>query len=292
MKFLIVLALLLAGPAMAATDEPETRFARADLLFPEAAGWTRVDGLAPATGLAGNAALIDRLAAAAFPDEPPDNDGDTCSSRFRMRTDPRVVAAIRQGDLFGTGKRDLIYADLMICAEGSLTVVWRDVDGPARPKAMAFWGRALRVEKAANPRMTMVREGCCASLDDFYLIRRLGQPQPVNDVFYQGALRIVHASVLLDLPPGAKAQTARITLKGRTTLLPDPTDTQAIVPADDDPDDIPSPGIYADYAAGTRLDQVATHVDDKGRNWALVVGPLVEPDGDEPRLNLGWIPRP
>jgi len=291
MKFMIVLALLLAGPAMAATDEPETRFARADLLFPEAAGWTRVDGLAPAKGLAGNAALIDRLAAAAFPGEPRDNDGDTCSSRFRMRTDPRVVAAIRQGDLFGTGKRDLIYADLMICAEGSLTVVWRDVDGPGRPKASAFWGRALRVEPAKNPRMTMVREGCCASLDDFYLIRRLGQPQPVNDVFYQGALRVVHASVLLDLPPGAKAQAARITLKAKTALLPDPTDAAPAVAADDD-DDIPSPGTYADYAAGTRVDQVATHTDAKGRDWSLVVGPLVEPDGDEPTLNLGWIRRP
>ncbi len=292
MKVLIVLALLLAAPALAATDEPGTRFARADLLFPEAAGWTRVDSLAPAKGLAGNAALIDRLAAAAFPGEPRDNDGDTCSSRFRMRTDPQVVAAIRQGDLFGTGKRDLIYADLMICAEGSLTIVWRDVDGPGRPKAMAFWGRALRVEKAANPRMTMVREGCCASLDDFYLIRRLGQPQPVNDVFYQGALRVIHASVLLDLPPGAKAQTARITLKAATTLLPDPSDAAPSVAADDDPDDMPSPGVYAGYAAGTRVDQVAAHVDDKGRNWALVIGPLVEPDGDEPLLNLGWIRRP
>ncbi len=291
MRFLVLLlALLMASPVFAATDEPETRFARADLLFPEAASWPRVDGLPKARGL--DAAMLDRLTAAAFPGEPRDNDGDTCSTRFRMRTDPEISALIRQGDLFGTGKRDMIYADLMICAEGSLTVVWRDVDAAGKPKAVAYWGRALRVERAKNPRITLVREGCCASLDDFYLIRRLGQPQPAGDAFYRGALRAVHASQLLDAPPGAKAAQARITLKAGTALEPNPGDPPPAPAADDDPDDIPSPGIYATYPAGTKLDQVMLHTDAKGRAWSLVVGPLTEPSGNEPTLNLGWVRRP
>lgn len=292
MKLLVLLALLVASPALAAIDDFPAKVARADLLFPEAAGWTRVDGLPPVPGLAGNAALLDRLTAAVFPDEPRDNDGETCSTRFRMRTDPALAARIRQGDLFGTGKRDMIYADFMVCAEGSLTVVWRDVDAPGRPKAVAYWGRALRVEKAANPRITLLREGCCASLDDYYLIRRLGQPQPPGDAFYRGALRVVHASQLIEAPPGAKAAHARITLKGKTTLAPDPGEAPPAAAADDDPDDIPSPGTYATYPAGTKVDQVMTHVDAKRRGWALVVGPLTQPDGEEPTLNLGWIRRP
>jgi len=55
---------------------------------------------------------------------------------------------------------------------------------------------------------------------------------------------------------------------------------------------MPSPGTYATYPAGTRLDQVMTVTDKKGRAWSLVVGPLAEPSGDEPTLNLGWIRRP
>lgn len=293
MRFLILLALLATTPALAAMDDFPAKRARADLLFPEAAGWPQVDSLPVVPGLAADAALLDRLTAAAFPDEPRDNDGDTCSTRFRMRTKPEIAALIRQGDLFGTARRDMIYADFMICAEGLLTVIWRDVDAPGGPKAVAYWGRALRVEKARNPRITLIREGCCGALDDYYLMRRLGQPQPPGDDFYLGALRAVHASVVLDTPPGGKAASAKLTLKAETTLLPEPDDTPPPPVAPDDVDEFEvSPGTYATYPAGTGLDQVMTHGDAKGRRWALVIGPLTRSAQDRPMLNLGWIRRP
>lgn len=288
--FLVFVIALLARPGWAEVDDPAARAARADLLFPEAAGWTRVAGLPKAKGL--DARLLDRLAAAAFPDEPRDNDGDTCSSRFRMRTDPGIAAGIRQGDLFGTGRRDMVYADLMICNEGALTIVWRDVDGPNPPVASVFWGRAMRIEKAAAPRLTYVREACCAALDDFYMIRRLADREPEGLDFHHGALRVVHAAVTLEAPAGAKAAAARLTVRKPVTLLPEPDDAPPPpAPADAD-DELPSPGTYATYPAGTGLDQVMSYVDGRGRAWSLVIGPLARVSDDELALNLGWIRRP
>ena len=243
---LLITLVLLTGPSRAQAGS-ETPKSILDLLYPQSAGWTRLNRLPhPSPRILDDPIHVETLGYF----ERLQTDADRCSPMLRMFLGRGALDRFRTANIFGTGDDDLIYAGPKPCAEGAWTVIWQHGRNPsAASHATILDAEIQRLQSGSQPKAVGVAPGCCGDPWDYYC---LYDPIPREDC--------TAAPEALTIPDNARLARSDITLQRDVTFLPAPNATF-------EQGDPYRPPVRP---TGTKVEQLLIATDRDGHSWRLV----------------------
>ncbi len=276
--------LAFAGGAAQAQDHAQQRIA--SLLFPESASWRDVAALPQPAARLFNALQVETLwdrvrhADVALQNVP------GCMGVLRMFYDPQNRPSFHMLAVPRWGEPGLLYSGAANCREGGVTIIWKDASSLAQgTPAIDLNELVLRIEDAADPRVTTIAVGCCADPIDVYQLRLL---------LRQRVMASVRVEKALVLPDKLEAAHQMETVPRELVLRR--------APVVDDTYDATMSGFYGvaafgnierRYLAGAKVTILGTWHDKKGAEWKLAEVPNALNAGratySSTDAELGWM---
>jgi hypothetical protein len=278
----LLLAMITTGSVLAESAAPEVPKAAVapekkhstlgDLLFPNSASWTLFEDLPMAFTGDEAKADVQRLL-------------DTMNVKTESTAED-LISYFRKVDMGGSVA--VVYSGPSVKSDGYVSLVWPNYSpGSAVPdEPIGGWGEIMRVKQGPNPRVTVVRKGCCA--DTFEAFYR-------EDLLNPDGAEIIRASGNLQYPDEAIDFHARISdlYEFTTRFSPAVNDT----PSPDDSSPGPAIGNIARKYRGSVFDAVALSclVDAAGKPWLLIKMTSLDDlysvyfDPGQPPMDLGWV---
>jgi len=241
----------------------------ADILFPEAHDWQRVDDLPVVTASELGAQLLEQMFSKKSGVSVADDIG--CSFRGRMMHLLGLDQSLRRGDVFGPGDDDLVYVGPNPCGEGQVSIIWRHVHDPSKMSGI-IWSAELIIKLSSGGRIIDLEQN--EGHGTYYISASNSVKERSVDVF-DG----------LEIPAKAVPARGRVVFKQPGLLHWWPgvgvANTRLSEYAEDD-------GLDAKgetYDAGTRAEVLLSYHDASNRLWRLVRVP--EPSTSH--STVGWI---
>jgi hypothetical protein len=263
---LLITLVLLTGPS-GAQGGSQTPKSILDLLYPQSAGWTRLNRLPhPSPRILDDPIHVETLGYF----ERLQTDADRCSPMLRMFLGRGALDRFRTANVFGTGDDDLIYAGTKPCAEGAWTIIWQHGRNPSvASHATILDAEIQRIQSGPQPKAVGVAPGCCGDPWDYYC---LYDPIPREDC--------TAVPQALTIPDSTRLARNGITLQRDATFLPAPNATF-------EQGDPYRPPVRP---TGTKVEQLLIATARDGRSWRLV---MVAAKQDEfsgtAHFLLGWV---
>lgn len=231
----------------------------AEILFPEARAWRRIDKLPVVTAAEMDSQLVDRMFAKKS--GVTGEEDFVCSFRDRLKRDLGHEGNLHRGDVFGPGDDDLVYGGSEPCSEGNISIIWRHVHDPEKMSAFR-WSRIIRLEASTSPHAVDVEIGCCATAYNIFHISAL----------LGGPARSVYVLNNLEIPEDADEASGRVLFKQRTLLRWWPREATVNPNEDFDLGGFNVNGQA--YPSGTEGELLMSYHDVSGKLWQLVRVPL------------------